>query len=332
MNLQHFPGQEWEYATPSDLGVPDYEASEFLRIAKDKNASSLCVVKDGKVLVEYGNVSNLSDMRSVRKSFTALLVGNAVNKGKLDLNSTMADFGITDGANGNQPPLSAFEQQATLEHLLQSKSGIYHPATFETSSMTESKPDRESNPIGEVYHYNNWDFNTAQAIYQENVGDYFEDWGRIFGGTLQFQDFDLDKCVASSSPTKSIYPARRFWMSVRDMCRVGVLMLNKGNWKGQALISPDYFERMTTPYSNRGNRAGMAYSWGTGLRPDGSVDVNRLPGYVYATGNRGQKILVFPHANLVIAVQNDPSLIDQTWSNTFSLIQVARRLPVTHQG
>lgn len=330
MSTQQFPGSEWENAIPSDLGVPDYEAAELLRIAKENNASSLCVVKDGKMLIEYGNISNLGGVASVRKSFTALLVGNAVSKGRLDLDSTMADFGIVDGAEGNQTPLSAYEQQATLEHLLQSKSGVYHPAAFETSSMMDNRPARESNPIGEVYFYNNWDFNTAQAIYQENVGDYFEDWDRIFGGVLGFQDFDPNLCSTRLESSKSIYPARRFQMSVRDMCRVGVLMLNKGRWNGQALVSPDYFERMTTPYSNRGSRAGMAYSWGTGLRPDGSVHADRLPGYLYATGNLGQIILVFPHANLVIGVQNDPALIDNSWYHAVSLIRVAQRLPVTH--
>ena len=51
------------------------------------------------------------------------------------MSRTLADFGVDD----IPPSLTTAEKQATLEHVLQSRSGVFHPAAAETEGM-EAQP------------------------------------------------------------------------------------------------------------------------------------------------------------------------------------------------
>ena len=53
--------------------------------------------------------------------------------------------------------------------LLQSRSGIYHPAAYETVKMKKKRPERGSHKPGEIFWYNNWDFNALCTIFEQQT-------------------------------------------------------------------------------------------------------------------------------------------------------------------
>jgi CubicO group peptidase (beta-lactamase class C family) len=44
--------------------------------------------------------------------------------------------------------------------------------------------------------------------------------------------------------TISTFPAYQMWFSTRDMARIDLLMLNRGNWNGKQLISENWVNEM----------------------------------------------------------------------------------------
>jgi hypothetical protein len=81
-----------------------------------------------------------------------------VEDGTIDLSLTLAALGIDDVEE-----LSPKEKQATIYDLLTARSGIYHPAGYETPWMESIKPQRHSHAPGTWWCYSNWDFNALSA-------------------------------------------------------------------------------------------------------------------------------------------------------------------------
>ena len=296
------------------------------------NTTAMVVIKDGIPSFVYGAISHNADMRSLRKQITVLLIGHAVGEGQLDLYGTMEDYGITDGADGSVPPLSSAEQQATLEMLLKSRSGVYHPAAFETQAQIDNRPDREEHPPDTYYYYNNWDFNTAQAIYHENVGDYFQAIADVLGSALNFEDFDPGLCVDSYSASKSIYPAKRVWMSARDRAKVAQLILQRGYFNGVQLIPRTFMDAMWTPYSYISSIYSYGYSWVVARHESEPTDPSRPVGFGRHSGSAGQRLYCMPHQGLAAGIACDPAVHPEAGVDGTTIIETLLWAGQTNYG
>ena len=151
----------------------------------------------------------------MRKSFLSALYGIAVEKGLMDINSTMEELGIDD----QDPPLSSQEKQARVVHLLQSRSGIYHDYVNPEGDL----PDPGTHLPGTFFFYNNWSFNTLGTIFEQEtelpIGEAFKRW---IADPIGMQDFEVNDVTYESS-SESVHSAYRFWISARDLARFGVL-------------------------------------------------------------------------------------------------------------
>jgi Beta-lactamase len=128
---------------------------KHLHIWLEKNNSdALLILQHGEVLYQYGDNQHRFQCHSMRKSFLSALIGQAVAEEKIDLSLTLSQLEIDD-----LDPLSATEKQATLYDLLTARSGIYHPANYETPWMRRVKPPRHRYAPGVNWCYSNWDFN-----------------------------------------------------------------------------------------------------------------------------------------------------------------------------
>jgi CubicO group peptidase (beta-lactamase class C family) len=82
------------------------------------------VAVGGRSLFEYGDLTRLSYLASVRKSVLAMLYGKYVENGTIPLNKTLREMEFTD-VGGLMPQ----ELDATIEDLITARSGVYHPAS-----------------------------------------------------------------------------------------------------------------------------------------------------------------------------------------------------------
>ena len=314
--------QTWaQYQNPAHAGF----SVEKLTQAKDYwetiNSAAFMVILDGKVLVSWGDIKRRYMCHSVRKSFLSALMGIYVEKDIINLDKTMADLGIND-THG----LSEVEKTATIRDLLKARSGVYHPAAYETEAMKRIRPMRGTHKPDKFWYYNNWDFNTLCGIFIQETGkDFFKDFKEKIADPIGMEDFRLMDTYYHLEAEHSKYPAYPFRMSARDMARFGQLFLQNGRWQNQQIIPEVWVEESTQTYSKntRSKGRGYGYLWWTGIY--GKKHKNYS-----AQGVGNQAIIVYPKDGLVMVNRTD------TWQrksvDTDDLKKLTEMIFAAHTG
>jgi CubicO group peptidase (beta-lactamase class C family) len=301
-----YPGAEWEYVNRRSLEDYGWSAAGLRRawefIRDSSNTTGLVVVDRGRVVFRFGDIEELSYVASVRKSILAMLYGKYVENGTIDLNKTAADLGMDDVGG-----LLEIEKQAKVQHLITARSGVYHPASNSGDNLADAPP-RGSQQPGEYMLYNNWDFNAAGAVFEQETGvDIYDELEEQLAIPLQLEDWDRSAQRKSGNLEVSRNPAYHMWLSTRDMARIGYLMLREGRWRDEQVISRNWVRRITSvvtpleemnPVSRRDGYFGYGYMWWIW---DGPKAVGPFEGAYTARGAWGQWITVMPAADLVIA-------------------------------
>ena len=292
-----YPGSSWEKAKrPEDLGW----SSEKLKLAREYSetieTAGVMIVHDGAVVDEWGETARHFNVHSIRKSFLSALYGIYVKEGKIKLSSTMAELGIDD----NEPSLTDYEKRARVSDLLKARSGIYHPALYETPGMKASRPKRSSHQPGTFWYYNNWDFNALGAIFEQRTKlSIFEAFKQRIAGPLQMEDYSLDNTQYVRGPD-SIHPAYPFRMTARDMARFGLLFLRGGKWEDKQIVPQSWVAESTKSYSDAGPSGGYGYMWWVAANGKHLPEVDLKDGAYSARGAGGHYILVIPDLEVVI--------------------------------
>jgi len=293
-----FPGTNWEYDKGALSPRVVREVDAFVHTL---DTTGLMVVKGGKVVYEYGNVTDPSYLASARKSVLSMLYGPYVANGKIRLDATLKDLRMSDVGG-----LLPIEEQAKVIDLITARSGVYHPASNDGDSL-EFAPKRGSQKPGNYWLYSNWDFNAAGAVFELMTGKGIYDALRDdLAVPIGMQDFDRARLQKDENPTRSQYPSYPMWLSTRDMARLGYLMLRKGQWKERQLIPADWVRRsirITTPTSEMhpefmlSGPFGFGYMWWVW---DGSFASGPYRGAYTASGAHGQWISVLPAVDMVV--------------------------------
>lgn len=282
-----YPDTEWEYEIKPCPCVNKF-------VVDSLNTTGLMLIKGGKVIYEYGDVKDISYLASTRKSILSMLYGIYVEKGDIDLTATLEELNVDDNT-----PLTSEEKKATVDNIINARSGVYLPAA--NSGSAPNRPKRGAHAPGTHFYYNNWDYNVAGTIFEKQTGmNIFKAFEQNLAIPLGFQDFDLDMHRKSGDTSKSIHQAYHFHLSTRDMARIGYLMLRDGKWKNNQIIPSKWVNKITTKVSDteRGNLLnGYSYMWWI-------FDSNKYPeleGAFTATGMWGQYITIIPKLDLVVA-------------------------------
>lgn len=243
----HFPGKSWEmWASPHGAGFAEEGWPQIEKECEASGAASVMVVYDGAILLQYGKTTTRYMCHSVRKSLMSMLIGIHAGNGTLNTGATLDELGIDD----LPPKLTEAEKRATVLDLLTARSGIHHPAAYETSNMKEKRPERGSHPPGTHWWYNNWDFNALLTIFEKQTGaKFFEAFQRDIALPIGMEDFRLRDGYYHREPARSEHPAYPFQLSARDLARIGVLMANQGRWGDRQVIPQAWVEMSTRPSS-----------------------------------------------------------------------------------
>jgi CubicO group peptidase (beta-lactamase class C family) len=254
--------------------------------------------KNGTVAFSHGAVDVPMNMASARKSVLSLLYGIAWDRGLIKLDKTLGDLGIDETAN----PLTQAELRATVEQLLQARSGVYIASGAETPEMAAARPQRGQYAPGEHHYYNNWDFNVLGVIFEAEtgmrIGDALDQW---LAQPLGMEDFNASHVYFGRKGGATDYPTYRMHMSARDLARIGTLILQKGEWDGNRIVSEAWLQKSFAASStfepmkwSFGNDA-YGYSWW----------LNTKNGAVIADGWAGQYLYVDRANNMVFVARRD---------------------------
>jgi CubicO group peptidase (beta-lactamase class C family) len=320
MSMSNLPqnshaGLHWQsYSDVTEAGFrPD--ALEAVRACASAQATdALIVVRHGRIVCAIGDPGRKFLCHSIRKSFLAALFGIEIENGRIELSATLDQLGIDD-----REGLSDIEKQATVFDLLMSRSGVYHPAAYETAAMRLTREKRHSHAPGTFWCYNNWDFNTLGTVYAKTTGEtVHEAFAHRIAGPIGMEDFSLEGPTPDGWHVRSDvsdHPAYPFRMSSRDLARFGQLFLQNGRWAARQVLPADWVRDCTLPYSHAGPRGAYGYMWW--------VERDRvfLPGVVMpqgsyaAWGAGGHFCVVIPHFDMVVVHRVDTEIAGREVSN-----------------
>jgi CubicO group peptidase (beta-lactamase class C family) len=289
------PGAEWSVLDPSADPRAAAQAAPVARAVEDYagryHPTALMVVHGDVVVATSGDIARKVNLHSVRKSLLSALFGIAVERGQVDLDKTMAQLGIDD----LPPALTTAEKQASVRQLLMARSGVYHPAAYETQEEKRLRPARGAHAPGTYWYYNNWDFNALGAIYEKATGATpFEGFERLIARPIGMQDFTARDGVFVAEDS-SLYRAYLFHMSARDLARFGLLYLDQGRWNGTQIVPSRWVAESTRAYSQTERKdRGYGYLWWT-------LDATAWgEGATLASGYGGQLMAILPAQRLIV--------------------------------
>jgi hypothetical protein len=111
-------GSSWQFQVdPETVGYSVEKLAEIDAYVETLSTDAIVVILRGQVLWEYGDTTRLSYLASVRKSILAMLYGNYVENGTIDLDLTLADLGMDD-VQGLLP----IEKRAAVKDLIAARS------------------------------------------------------------------------------------------------------------------------------------------------------------------------------------------------------------------
>jgi CubicO group peptidase (beta-lactamase class C family) len=242
--------------------------------------------------------------------FLNALYGIHFARGNINLDATLEDLHIDDLPSG----LTYEEKQARVEHLLTSRSGVYHKAADEDQTQIDERPARGSHSPDTFFYYNNWDFNALETIFKQETGEeIFDAFETEIADALEMVDFSVDNCSYQYEWNKSLHPAYHFKMSVRDMAKFGALYQKDGRWKGTQIISSDWIDESTMAYSTMPDTGGLGYGYLWKIIEEDS-EIGQMIGYpgYYHTAADGYVLVVIPDLKLVIVERYDT---DHDWED-----------------
>ncbi len=299
-----------EWVAPETVGWSSALLETAQEFAQQTGCTAAMALYDGKVFFSRGNIHVNYAAYSIRLPFLNALYGIHIARGDINLNATLADLHIDDIA----PGLTYAEKQARVEHLLMSRSGVYHEAAGEDQTMIDERPARGSHAPDTFFYYNNWDFNALGTIFEQETGEeIFDAFKTEIADVLEMVDFSADNSSYQYEWNKSLHPAYLFKMSPRDLAKFGALYQKNGRWKGLQIIAEQWIDESTMNYSTIPGTGGLGYGYLWKIIPEDS-EIGQMIGYpgYYHTAADGYALVVIPDLKLVIVERYDT---DHDWED-----------------
>jgi CubicO group peptidase (beta-lactamase class C family) len=305
----YWPTDGWQTSTPEQQGLDSAKLAERLQSFHDKNIAidSLLIVRNGYIVLDaYYSPYDGSfphDMASVGKSVTGILVGIAIDQGKLQLDSPMVSF-FPDRTIAN---LDERKQSITVRDLVSMRNGM-DSQCFQGDEPTldamRSQPDwvqaaldrKMVSQPGTRFCYDSPGMHILSAILQEATGMTEFDFARQY----LFEPLGISDVVWETDPQGYSHGWGDLHLKPEDSAKLGYLWLHGGNWNGKQIVSASWVSNSIQAQSRMvGNDYGYGYGWWVS------------PVDFYAEGREGQFIRVIPSMNMVVVITGGGDIIDQ---------------------
>lgn len=276
--------------------ISQAEGARLVALADSIGTAGLLVIKDGQEILAWGDVDVPREIRSMRKSVNNLILGRLVLAGRLDLGSTLEELGVDDDGFA----LNETEKQATVAQLMEARSGVYHPSTYETRSAGRNRPDRGAHAPGQFFYYNNWDFNVLESIAATAAGhgDFCQTFAEYAAPLLGVSE-PTKSCRIELDKDLSQHAAHPLRLSARNLARLAEIYLNDGRAGGDRVVPDGWVQWSVEPYSDPPGNEDSKFHYGRlfwAIDPYGPLSENSY----MARGSGGQYLWVMPEQGLVV--------------------------------
>lgn len=304
----------WKISTPEAENMNRQRLEQAYRLLYDDKrftmARSLLVLRHGKLVAEAypedkTDIDRLANIQSMTKSFTSILTGIALEKGLLDsLNQPL--YSIYPEHFEGQPEKAGI----TLRHALTMTTGI----DFDNSSNTQDLYETKGSSVelvlglpqkyepGLVFNYHDGAPQLVSAAVQKRYGKPFSEFAR----QNLFEPLGIHDFLWERAHDGNTFGAFSLYLKPRDAARFGQLLLQNGKWDGKQLVDSSWIAEATSVQVNSGV-LGTPYGYYFWIYP--------AYGAFGADGHGGQRILVVPQKQLVIAYTAWGYTNESLWDN-----------------
>ncbi|WP_020407271.1 serine hydrolase domain-containing protein [Hahella ganghwensis] len=259
------------------------------------NTFGVVVAHNGEIIAEQYDEFHSKDSPmlswSMAKTVTGLLSGT------MDLQGLVTKYDTVYAGDHMMTVENLMQMSSGLQWAEASKNGVSDLGTMwylNSDSAGYAKDKPVDYVPGTEFHYST---GTTQIL-----SEYL---GQKMGGDLQsiydfyqtrfFALLGINNAVVEHDEVGTFRGGARVFLTPHDWIKIGQLLINKGVWNGQQLISEQWIEEMMSPGASE-------YYGGQLWLNDMGIWVLDLPkDTVSLRGHRGQYLVVIPSKNIVVA-------------------------------
>ena len=300
---------------PEHQGISSHDIADFLEeLYRDEtlNMHNVIVARNGKIICEAYFGTHQSGIWkatfSACKSVVGIAIGMLIDEGKLSLSTTLEEIFPKEMKSLTKLRV----KNVTVLDLLTMKSGM--KTLEETGAMNERQLFKAyintalSADPGKKFFYNSTNTYVLSCIVKkvsgENISQYLE--SRLFA-PLGIKNFYWGKSAENIE-----FGGWGLYIAPCDFAKIGMMLLNGGEWNGQRILSKEYIDNATKKHATSKD---SAYGFNYGLH----MWVNKNEDQFLFNGMLGQNVWCFKRNGIVIVnnAGND-ELFQQ--SNYFAIV------------
>ncbi|MFT6070270.1 MAG: CubicO group peptidase (beta-lactamase class C family) [Bacteriovoracaceae bacterium] len=326
----HAAAQPWVKTTPKAAGVKSSEWDAFLSYAKSTehgfSTNALMVIYKGQ-LIEHSTFNGFKKGQthrqwSVSKSITSTLIGIAIKKGLLTLETPVKKYyplhkdtkyspvlkellGMSSGLDWNE----GYESNPLKSSVI---AMLYTEGYKDMASFTAARPFRAI--PGEKFYYSSGETNLIMGMLKKTMGqnDYANyPWSQLF------DPMGIKSATWERDGSDTFVGSSYLYMAPEDLALIGMLYLNNGVFKGKRFLSKEWVKfsyQLSNPFfkytkekiDDSKNKRVETYGaqWWLNADVPGFPNSHPYPGLptdaYMALGHHGQILLIVPSKKLVL--------------------------------
>ncbi len=264
------------------------------------------ILRRGYIVAEWGDTREVDMTASLTKSIVSTVAGLAFDRGLLLDVHERVGVRVRDG--GFDSPQNT---PITWEHLLQQTSE-WEGTLWGKPDLNDRRTRRNGEPLRSPGTF--WDYNDVRVnrlalsllmLFRRPLPEVLrEHLIRPIGAsdTWEWHGYHNSWIELDGRRVQSVSGGSHwgggFWVSSRDLARLGLLYLRRGEWDGRRLLSERWIGLATTPAKLNGH---YGYLWW--LNADGFLSPNLSRKIFTMAGGGGFFCAVLPEEDLVVVVK-----------------------------
>ena len=242
------PQRYWPRTMPEAVGISSFHMMDMLakiEAQKGANVHTVLVVRNGKVICDASapgySTTTWALTHSMAKTITALAIGQAIDRGYLTLQTKLADLLGDECPYRMHPRIKAI----TVWHLLSMSTGVTEPGEVTSAVSSNWQKDYlEATPTfdpGTDFHYNSMNSYMLSVMLKKATGKGLGEWLTQY----LWRPMGVRNFMCEKSPQGIEKGGWGMYIAPEDLAKVGQLILQKGKWDGEQLISESFMEQLT---------------------------------------------------------------------------------------
>ncbi|CAG9606807.1 serine hydrolase domain-containing protein [Pseudoneobacillus rhizosphaerae] len=292
--------------------------NKFEKKLKSVKIEGFIINQGNKRIFEYVKNKKVHDkptkVYSITKSVVSMLIGILIDKGLINnIHEPIYNY-FPELIKSNE----SWKKEITIFHLLTMTSGLKVNNFQASKNWVKCILEQPSlHKPGSIFQYNSGDSHLLSAIIKNVSGMPTA----VFAEKKLFSPLGVNKYLWVKDPQGIHGGGFSISLNLEDMMKIGTLLLNKGNYSSNQLISSNWIEQSASTYNHVETAPSGIYGYGYQLWTFESFHTENPMDYYYANGLFGQNIFVVPKLEMVAVtksqLQNDNQSLPRQFFEEF---------------